>query len=125
MHKHHKTKGLRIDIEITDPHTNQTRWIDVTVIHPTCKTRIKRELKHRIQNLEAEKEARQNNEPNKFKGRQGYAVMQQTKTKHDVYEPLISIAEKQFQSKRRVQRPIFWAGVASALGEFGPETIKI
>ena len=41
MHKHHKTNGLRIDLEIIDPYTNEVRWIDATCIHPTCQTRIK------------------------------------------------------------------------------------
>ena len=44
MHKHHKTKGLRIDLEIIDPYTNEVRWIDATCIHPTCKSRIKSEI---------------------------------------------------------------------------------
>ena len=45
MHDQYNTKGLRIDLQIEDPVSNQEIWVDVTCIHPTCKSRIKTELK--------------------------------------------------------------------------------
>ena len=60
-----------------------------------------------------------------LKRRQGHAVLKQPQVKHDVYAPLIAIGEKQFEAGARTQKPIFWAGVASTYGEFGPETIQI
>ena len=70
-------------------------------------------------------EARTNNHKNQLEGRKGHAVLKQTQAKHDTYAPLIAVAEKQFQTKRRMQKPIFWAAVASTYGELGPETIKL
>ena len=70
-------------------------------------------------------EARTNNQKNQLEGRKGHAVLKQTQTKHNTYAPLIAIAEKQFQTRTRMQKPIFWAGVASTYGELGPDTIKL
>jgi hypothetical protein len=46
LYERHKTKGLRVDVQITDPHSGEERWVDTTCIHPTCKTRIKMEFKY-------------------------------------------------------------------------------
>ena len=40
LHNQHKTKGLRIDLQITDQQTQQEMWVDTTCIHSTCQSRI-------------------------------------------------------------------------------------
>jgi hypothetical protein len=37
--------SYRVDIEIRDTHDGQDRWVDTTIIHPTCKSHKKAELK--------------------------------------------------------------------------------
>jgi hypothetical protein len=37
--------GLRVDIELRDVHNGEDRWVDTTIIHPTCKSHKKAELK--------------------------------------------------------------------------------
>merc|ERR1711997_914466 len=87
MHKHHKTKGLRIVLEIIDPYTNEVRWIDATCIHPTCKSRIKSEISDLREGIKSALEARTNNQKNQLEGRKGHAVLKQTQTKHNTYAP--------------------------------------
>ncbi len=38
--------GLRVDVAAVDHQTEESLWIDVTIIHPTCQTRLKKEFKH-------------------------------------------------------------------------------
>ena len=45
LKKSYQTKGLRIDLRITNPITAQKWWVDVTSIHPTCKSRVAAEYK--------------------------------------------------------------------------------
>lgn len=40
--------NLRVDIELRDPHAGEDRWVDTTIIHPTCKSHKKAELKQTI-----------------------------------------------------------------------------
>ena len=125
MHKHHKTKSLRIDLKIIDLYINEMKWIDATCIHPTCKYHIKNEINDLSEGLISALEARTNNQKNQMEGRKGYAILKQTQTKHNRYAPLIAVAEKQFQTRRRMQKLIFWVGVASTYRKLDLETIKL
>ena len=80
MHKHHKNKGLRIDLEIIDPYTNEVRWIYATCIHPVCKSHIKNEINDLSEGIMSALEARTNNQKNQLEGRKGHAVLKQTQT---------------------------------------------
>ena len=102
MHDQYNTKGLRIDLQIEDPVSNQEIWVDVTCIHPTCKSRIKTELKQIKEEIQAnEDERRGMNNFGREKKYEGYAARAQTQLKHRVYGPLITIARKQLYDGRR------------------------
>ena len=58
MHRQHKTTGLILDLEIVDTYNNEFRWIDVTSVHPTCKTRLNREFIGINKQIESAKVAR-------------------------------------------------------------------
>ena len=125
LHERHKTKGLRIDVQITDPYSGEQRWVDTTCIHPTCKTRISSEFKCTIQKLQAQEKARTDNVMDPMDRKQWYAVNAQTSRKHAVYAPLMTVALKQFADGRRSRKPIFLAAVVSSLGELGRESVQL
>ena len=124
--KQYKSRGLRIDLQLIDHFTNQERWIDTTCIHPTCASRIKQELKHIKIKIHAKSKQRESKriDPN-YIPREGYAADNQKNFKHKVYMQLINIARKQHQDGRRAKEPVFYAAVATTLGEIGEEFVKL
>ena len=126
MQKQHGTKGLRIDLQIKDPFSNQEIWIDVTCIHPTVKTRIQTELKQTKKEIIFEDDRKRgiNNHGQKMEI-DGNAARQQMKLKHKTYAPLITIAKKQVKNGMRHCGPKFGGCVATTHGELGLETIKL
>ena len=92
---------------------------------PHMSNTYKSELKDLNEGINSVVEARTHNHKDQLKGRKGHAVLKQIQTKHNTYAPLIAIAEKQFQTKRRMPKHVFWAGVVSTYGELGTETIKL
>jgi hypothetical protein len=44
LNRQHKTKGVRIDVAITAPDTNDALFVDTTCIHTSCKSRRGAEL---------------------------------------------------------------------------------
>ena len=108
MQKQHGTKGLRVDLQIKNPSSNQEIWVDVTCIHPTCKSRIGPELKKINEEIILEDDRRRgmNNYGQKMKS-DGYAARQQTRCNHKTYGPLLSIAKKQVQDGRIHCEPEF------------------
>ena len=124
LQKQHLTKGLRIDVQATDPISSDEYWIDVTCIHPTCKSRIKKESAHIKNKIMEEEKRRKKGENNPTSNISGKAVLDQTNNKHNTYEPLISMARKQKNDGIRDKEPKFLAVVITTNGEFGPETIQ-
>ena len=55
----------------------------------------------------------------------GKALQDQTNKKHGVYDPLITIAEKQFIDWKRLTKPTFITAAMSTAGEMGRETIQL
>ena len=117
MKKNYQTKGLRIDLVITDPNTGTEWWIDVTAIHPTCKSRLQGEYKRTIKN-NAQLEKRLT-DPRAPRGKPlvGKAV--------EDHNPLLMLGKKQTIDCKRASAPTFFAVVCSTLGEFGRDTFKI
>jgi hypothetical protein len=125
LHKQHKTKGLRIDVQITDMHTQKEFWVDTTCIHPTCQTRIRSEMKHTQAKIHVRESLRLGEENVIPVNEIGCAVRDQTQDKYDTYAPLIDNAKKQANDGMRPSAPTFIAAVASTYGEFGIETTKL
>ena len=118
--------GLRVDLRIVDSesHPKQEMIVDVTSIHPTCKTRIKAEWKKTLENM-AEGEKQEALPIRKRRHLVGAAVDHQTKLKHEKYAPLMALLKKQQLDGKRDTHPIFIAGVCSTLGEFGPDLFQL
>ena len=94
MHCQHKTTGLRLDLEIVDTYNNEFRWIDVTSVHPTCKTRLNRELIRINEQIESAKVAREEQTEDPLAGRSGRTVTDQASVKFNHYAPLTERTDK-------------------------------
>jgi hypothetical protein len=122
LKKSYQTKGLRIDLRIMNPITGDEWWVDVTSIHPTCKSRVAAEYKRALENQKAELDAKK-----QVRGQflVGKAVEDQSALKHTMYAPLVAIAAKQKLDGKRAVVPRFFAAVCSSLGEYGQDTFKL
>lgn len=125
MHQQYQTKGLRIDVQLEDPLTEQEMWVDTICIHPTCQTRIKAEFKHVKKIILAETLARSERKINQLTKQSEKAVINQTNTKHCAYAPLMNVVRKQKLDGKRHNLPAFRAAVVSSLGEFGKELVML
>ena len=115
LHKQHLTKGLRIDVQITDHQSGHEKWVDTTCIHPTCQSRIQAEWKDTQNPITSYELDRKEGKQNLTTKIVGHAVKTQTRFKHQIYSPLVTIAHKQKIDRKRNQTPIFIAAVASTL----------
>jgi hypothetical protein len=110
-------KGLRLDLRVFDTASEEEVWVDVTAIHPTCRTRISNELKRVNENLSL---------PLRSRARlPGRAVADQQAFKHQTYLPLLSIARKQVADGKRQSVPLFLGAVCSTFGEFRHDLVKL
>ena len=111
-------KGLRIDVQITDPVSGQETWVDTTCIHPTCASRLAKEVKLLEEQLK--------DPPRTTTGRPalriGQAVQDQAALKVEHYQPLVNVAQEQVNSGRREEAPTFFPAVVSTHGELGKAT---
>ena len=125
MHRHHKTKGLRLNLELIDTHSNEARWVDVTSIHPTCKTRIEREMKGVKERIESAWKARREHTVDQLAGERGCAAQDQAALKFNTYAPLLAVAHKQIETKKRTRKPVFLPTVVTTLGEMNKEAVRL
>jgi hypothetical protein len=92
--------------------------VDTTCIHPTCTSRLDKEVKRLEEQLETP--------PLTAKGkpapRTGQAVLDQTAHKIAYYQPLVTVAGGQVNSGHRLEVPEFLAAVVSTHGELGKQT---
>ena len=107
-------KGLRIDVQLLDTHAGREYWLDATCVHSTCASRLVAELASATARVA----------PTPLTPHHGAAAGDQTKLKHAVYAPLLSIAAKQQLDGKRPDNPIFLAVTATTHGELGSEAIK-
>jgi hypothetical protein len=120
--------GRRVDVQVTDDTVKGLPvelLIDVTVIHPTCASKVAAELKSTEANVQARKKfapKRRGQHPPRVGGN---AVQTQHTLKHVTYAPLMAYALQQQADGTRPSAPVFLAGVCSTLGEFGPDMFTI
>ena len=108
MHRHHKAKGLMLDLELIDPYSNEARWVDVTSKHSTCKTRIHREMKGVTERIESARMARAEHTEDLLAGKRGCATEDQAALKFKTYAP--SLRWPTSNSKQREERENLFLG---------------
>ena len=114
-------KGRRVDVQVIDMNANPPLelLIDTTSIHPTCKSRLRAEVKsttHNIELLAAANGLRDAHKPHPV----GAAVTSQAHLKRDKYAGLVALATRQQLEGRRATKVSFKAAVCSTLGELSP-----
>ena len=93
-------KDIRLDLSLSDPLSGKELWVDVSVVHPTAKSYIAREVKEQDS-----------------KCGQGAAVRYTIKSKNKQYVALLEVASHQLAHGRRANLPLLIPAVMSSYGE--------
>jgi hypothetical protein len=119
------TVGLRLDVRLMDPVSNQEFFIDATCISPTCSSKREAELKHTLKRLSSAVQAKADLAPDPEERNTSAAVTAAEKFKHTKYARLLAVATAQHAHRLRPSLPVFHAFVMSTLGELGPGSIAV
>ena len=114
-------EGLRVDVSLL-ANNNQERWLDVSGIHLTGKTRLKEQFTFYEKEVVIEwtKRLAQQAIPN-YMETSSPAVAKAQTFKHQKYSPMLHTAQMQHQNRRRQTRPEFWGCIASHEGEWSSD----
>jgi hypothetical protein len=115
-------QGLRLDIEATDVHSGKRYWLDVTCVHPTCKSSINAELKSTMRNIEAFLQGKAEKD---WPCLSGARAVKAEMDKRKLYSQLAVIGQKQAADKGSRHAPTFMPLVVTTLGELGIDMIKL
>jgi len=108
--------GLRLDGTLLYPATGEQVWFDVSVVHTTCKTHLKGEVKSTLDRRAAGEEGA---------GRQSAALMKAHQDKLDRYALLEAMVERQALAGLRSAAPLILPVVISTHGELCPGTVRL
>ena len=99
-------KGLRVDISM--------RWMDVSGIHITAKSRLNTQFRFYKEEVLREAECRRNFDPMPDYGDSpSPGIMEAQRLKHQKYAPMVHTAVTQHSRNLRTSSPPFWAGIVS------------
>lgn len=117
------TKGLRVDVSIENPSTGETKWLDITVAHPSCVTYRPAELKllaqRRLTAAVKDFYFLQDN----YEYDPSPTLLEREVEKVDLYGHLVVVAAKQHLDGKRSTLPSFTPFVASDYGEIAPQAL--
>lgn len=117
--------GLRIDVEIEDPATGETRWVDATVVHTASESYREREFKSVMARNISSSTSQALATTDVLKFQPSPVLLERTTIKNEKYSRLIWIAKKQAQQKKRKQAPTFHAFSVSDFGELSPSAFTM
>ena len=117
--------GLRIDVELEDPATGETKWVDATVVHTACESYREREFKAVMARNVSAATAMALGTPDVLKFQKSPVLLERVTAKNEKYSRLLWIAKKQTQQKKRRQAPQFTAFGVSDFGELSPPAINL
>lgn len=115
--------GLRIDVELEDPSTGETRWVDATVVHTAAESYREREFKAVMARNISTSTATALSATDVLKFQSSPILLERTTAKNEKYSRLLWIAKKQAQQKKRKQAPQFSTFCVSDFGELSPSAI--
>jgi hypothetical protein len=117
--------GLRIDLELEDPATGETKWVDATVVSTAAESYRDREFKAVMARNVSASTAAALATTDVLKFQASPIVLDRTIAKNEKYSRLLWIAKKQAQQKKRRQAPQFSAFCVSDFGELSPSAFNI
>ena len=115
--------GLRIDVELEDLSTGETKWIDATVVHTAAESYREREFKAVVARNVSASTATALATVDVLKFQTSPVLLERTTLKDEKYSRLVWIAKKQTQQKKRRQTPQFNTFCVSDFGELSPSAI--
>lgn len=117
--------GLRIDLELEDPATGETKWVDATVVHTAAESYREREFKAMMARNVSASTAAALAATDVLKFQASPIVLERAAAKVEKYARIIWIAKKQAQQKKRRQAPVFSAFCVSDFGELSPSAFNM
>jgi hypothetical protein len=116
--------GLKIDVQIIAP-DGQEMWLDVTMIHETCKAYAKKQLQWHRELRDKEVDAYKKGLALPANKEATLATADAVKGKHRKYKTLLHLAHVLQLKRRNYNRlPVFVAGAVSHSGEMALELIN-
>ena len=117
--------GLRIDLELEDPATGETKWVDTTVVHTAAESYREREFKSIMARNVSTSTAAALASTDVLKFQASPIVLERSTAKCEKYSRLVWIAKKQTVQKKRRQAPQFSAFCVSDFGELSPSAFNM
>ena len=114
--------GLRIDVELEDPATGETKWVDATVVHTACESYREREFKAVMARNVSAATALALGTPDVLKFQKSPVLLERVTAKNEKYSRLLWIAKKQTQQKKEETSPVV---TVSDFGELSPPAITL
>ena len=111
--------GLRLDLALVNPLTNETQWIDVTSVNTAAPSYVNQEF-HRICDEQRSSTTSSNLCIPPVPRHPNPSLVAREARKCDKYSRLISIASRQVFEHKRPKLPIFSPFAISSTGELGP-----
>jgi hypothetical protein len=118
-------QGRRIDLHIVDSASQDSRWIDVAGVHPTCATYRKKTIKFVRKLQEAELRAEETMTANPM-AKISVALIESTEgRKETTYSLLTALADNQKRLRRRQGEHKFVPAVFTHNGELSPKLFDL
>jgi len=117
-------RGLRIDINIVNPTTEEARWIDVTAVSTSSPSYVRKEAEH-ICARDGIKDLMAGFSAPMLRATISPVIAGRERQKREKYANLVAIANRQHERGSRAQKPQFVAFVITNTGELGNEATDL
>ena len=118
-------KGLRIDAQLENTLTGETRWVDVSAMHTSSPSYANAELKAVGQVVNVANIAAAFELPDYLRTNPSPSLLEREVEKNHKYSRLITVAQKQTKEKKRLQTPVFSPFIVSDFGDLSPQAVEL
>jgi hypothetical protein len=115
-----KRVGLRVDLSIVNPRTNETKWVDTTSVNTAASSVIDREVPY-VKEKQSVATVASNLALPYGPCRPSPALEAREAFKREKYSCLLTIANRQYDQGKRARKPTFSPFAISTTGDLGPE----
>lgn len=119
------TKGLRIDVNMVNPLTGETKWVDVAVSHTSSQSYANTELKAIATRKLCTHVAELHLLPDALENEPSPTLTRREQEKVDKYSRLVFMAKQQKAQNKRISIPTFTPFVISDCGELSPMAFEL
>ena len=115
-----KRVGLRVDLSIVNPRTNETKWVDTTSVNTAAPSVIDRELPY-VKEMQSIATVAAKLTLPYGPSRPSPALEARENLKREKYSCLLTIANRQYDQGKRARKPTFSPFAMSTTGALGTE----